>query len=64
MHETETKLMSEKEAAHVLGLHWTTVRDYRRAGKIPCYTVGRRPVYAPHHLEEYLRHKGRAANKN
>lgn len=57
MSQPEITLMSEKEAARVLGLHWTTLRDYRRAGKISSYTIDRRPIYAPHHIADYIQRR-------
>lgn len=52
--KTETNLLSQKEAARVLGVTRETVSRWTRAGTIACIRFGRRSVAYPH--EEIVRH--------
>jgi putative molybdopterin biosynthesis protein len=51
----EKKLLSLKEAAEMLGIHYTTMRQYVRKGKFPVVRIGRLLKIEAKDIEEYIR---------
>ena len=50
-----TELLTEKEAADLLGLKPKTLARWRWQGKGPIFRkIGRKPRYARHDLEDYI----------
>jgi len=62
MSNTDTDLLSQKEAARVLGVRKETVSRWTSAGTIPCIRFGQRGVAYPR--AEIVRHaRSRRAGK-
>ncbi len=51
----EKKLLSLKEAAELLGIHYTTMRQYVRRGKFPVVRIGRLLKIEASDLESYIK---------
>ena len=51
----DTKLLSLKEAAELLGIHYTTMRQYVRKGKFPVVRIGRLLKIEASDLEAYIK---------
>ncbi len=51
----EKKLLSLKEAAEMLGIHYTTMRQYARRGKFPVIRIGRLLKIEAKDIEEYIK---------
>lgn len=51
----EKKLLSLKEAAELLGIHYTTMRQYVRKGKFPVVRIGRLLKIEARDIESYIR---------
>ena len=51
----DRKLLSLKEAAELLGIHYTTMRQYVRKGKFPVIRIGRLLKIEASDLEAYIR---------
>ncbi len=61
MEEPTDKIYSEREASRILGLSYDTVRSLRRRGELSHFRPGKRVLYSPEHLAEFLkRHEQRA----
>ncbi len=51
----DKKLLSLKEAAELLGIHYTTMRQYVRKGKFPVVRIGRLLKIEASDLESYIK---------
>lgn len=51
----DRKLLSLKEAAELLGIHYTTMRQYVRKGKFPVVRIGRLLKIEASDLESYIK---------
>lgn len=51
----DRKLLSLKEAAELLGIHYTTMRQYVRKGKFPVIRIGRLLKIEASDLEAYIK---------
>lgn len=51
----DKKLLSLKEAAEMLGIHYTTMRQYARRGKFPVIRIGRLLKIEAKDIEEYIK---------
>jgi excisionase family DNA binding protein len=51
----EKKLLSLKEAAEMLGIHYTTMRQYVRRGKFPVVRIGRLLKIEGKDIEDYIK---------
>jgi putative molybdopterin biosynthesis protein len=51
----EKKLLSLKEAAEMLGIHYTTMRQYVRRGKFPVVRIGRLLKIEARDIEDYIK---------
>jgi excisionase family DNA binding protein len=49
------KLYNMKEAAEVLGVSYTTVKNYHRAGRITGQRIGRTVMIAEEELQRFIR---------
>ena len=56
------QLLSVEKAAVLLSLSRWTIRVYEREGKIPSVRIGRRVLFRPEDLEEYVRNQAKAAS--
>ena len=53
---SERHTLTEKEFAEAVGLNPAQIGALRRNGQVPHYRVGRRILYSPTHILEFLRH--------
>ncbi|MBP7733677.1 MAG: helix-turn-helix domain-containing protein [Caldisericia bacterium] len=51
----DKKLLSLKEAAEMLGIHYTTMRQYVRKGKFPVVRIGRLLKIEAKDIEDYIK---------
>ncbi|NTU60907.1 MAG: helix-turn-helix domain-containing protein [Caldiserica bacterium] len=51
----DKKLLSLKEAAEMLGIHYTTMRQYVRRGKFPVVRIGRLLKIEAKDIEDYIK---------
>jgi hypothetical protein len=49
------RVLTEKEFAAVCGLSYGYIKTLRRRGLIVCLRVGRRALYLPEHVEQFLK---------
>ena len=54
INETTPKTLTRKQAAIALGLSVSTLDALTKKNKIAVCRAGRRKIYLPRHLEEYL----------
>lgn len=48
------RLLTEREAADILGVSPESVRHWRYQGMIGFVRIGRKPMFRPEHLEKFI----------
>lgn len=47
--------MNIKELAKLIGVHRNTIRNWVKAGELPCFNIGSYTRFDPNEIEEFLK---------